>query len=83
MNKQEWFKLGLRLFGVWGLINAVADWVNIFLILTNNFTPQRMTLNGYIILAIANILVGFFLVIQAPNITSLVFKNKKENTNVN
>lgn len=77
MKPRDWFAVGVRLFGIWMLLQCLDDLRTIVDILAGLFTPVRTPIAAYAVHAVINSVVGMYLLSGAPGITSLAFPRRK------
>ena len=77
MDKRDWFFVGVRLFGVWVLLDAVTEARYLIEIAFSLAQPVRTPVGVYILHLAMDVIVGFYLLAGAPGIGGFVFSSRK------
>jgi hypothetical protein len=72
MKPRDWFLVGLRLFGVWELLQCLTETVNGVEVHYGMFTARTTMESAYWFHAGVNLIVGLALLICAPVITNFM-----------
>jgi hypothetical protein len=78
MNERDWFFVGVRLFGVWVLLDAVTEARYLIEIAFSLAQPVRTPVGVYVLHLAIDLLVGFYLLAGAPGIGRFVFSSRHD-----
>jgi hypothetical protein len=73
MKQRDIFTAGVRLIGVWLLVQAISDGRTLVDIYLDLFRPERVPVKTYWIIFVQNLLVGLLLTLFAHRIAQLVY----------
>src|SRR5690242_19934313 len=73
MKPRDWFVVGVKLFGIWLLINCIEDMRYVVEIYAGFFNPPRTPLASYWIHGAADLVVGLYLLSGAPLLTTWAY----------
>ena len=73
MRPRDWFEIGVRLLGVWSLINGIDEAVTYANVLMKLYNPSLTSPQGFLTHALAHLLVGLFLFLSARGVVNAVY----------
>lgn len=77
MTREDWFGLGVRLFGIWLLIDCLQELVAAAQIHFGLLTPYRTTLGAYFLHAAVEIAAGLYLIFGARSVVALAYRKDR------
>lgn len=81
MNKQEYMDVGLRLFGIWSLLQATNDLCTGINVLFGSYSPNSVTANAFITHTCFWALCGIILILKGNKISDLIYNCKDNGEN--
>jgi hypothetical protein len=73
MTPRDWFLVGVRLFGVWWILQGITEVYDLIIILAKLYTPQATAPVVYLVHAVIYFVVGWYLLHGAPSLTRPAF----------
>jgi hypothetical protein len=73
MTPRDWFLVGVRLFGVWWILNGITELYSFISILAKWFTPATTAPAAYLMHTVIYLVVGWYLLHGAPSLTRPAF----------
>ncbi|HSV14606.1 MAG TPA: hypothetical protein VLI90_10115 [Tepidisphaeraceae bacterium] len=70
MKPKDWFVVGVRLIGVWWLVQALQELIYLICFELKYTTSSLYTPGTFVVHAVANLLIGLFLVSGAKLLVS-------------
>src|SRR5689334_24256201 len=85
MTPRDWFLVGVRLFGVWWILQGITELYDLIIILAKLYTPQATAPVVYLIHAVVYFVVGWYLLhgltrpAFPPSVEQLREKDRRSN----
>ena len=73
MPFRNWFGVGVRLIGLWEIVNGLDELVTYGNVVMRLYTPSLTSPRGFLTHAIAHLLIGYFLLFYAASVTDAVY----------
>ena len=77
MTREDWFDVGVRLLGIWLLIECLGELVAAAQIHFGFLRPYQSTIPAYFLHAAVELAAGLYLLLGARSLVALVYKNNQ------
>ena len=78
MNPRDWFLVGVRLFGVWPVLQGISMLVIFALTKLQFFAPVKTNPASYLLESGVDFIVGFYFISGAPLIANIAYPRKSQ-----
>ena len=73
MTPRKWFGVGVRLLGLWEILNGLDELVTYGNVIMRLYTPSLTSPNGFLAHAVEHLLVGVFLLAAAATVANTFY----------